>query len=89
MTELPKVFDGAEFVEPDAATLATLSPEATKCLGAIRRTYAETKKAELQVEAAQTEITAALAQEAAAEETVKPFGEYSFHRLWQQSVHGV
>lgn len=89
MTELPKVFDGAEFVEPDAATLATLSPEAVKRLGAIRSAYAETKKAELQVEAAQTEITAALAQVAAAEERVKPFGEYSFHRLWLQSTKGI
>ena len=91
MTELPRLFnDAAEFVEPDAASVAALSGELLKALDDIRSTYNATQEAERNVEgAAQDEITEALAQVGRAEAAVKPFGEYGFHRLWQQSVTGV
>jgi hypothetical protein len=87
---LPRLFDDhGAFIEPDAATLAALPPAAVQQLGAIRRAYETVQEAEHGIEIAQEEITAALAQVAAAEKAVEPYGPYDHFRLWQQVTHGI
>lgn len=87
MQPLPQIFNGVKFVEPPDQS--TLSPEAIKRLDAVRAAWNELQIAEQKVADAQEHVTAALQDVAAAEEIVKPYGKYNFHRLWLQHVKGI
>ncbi|HVA17448.1 MAG TPA: hypothetical protein VMV59_07010 [Candidatus Dormibacteraeota bacterium] len=84
-TDLPQIFVGTEFVEPDASKL---SPAALEKLSAIRAAYNVFREQERIVAACQDEITAALADVAAATKACAPYGEYGFHRLWTDTFGG-
>ena len=89
MQDLPQFHVGAEFVEPDQAVLAKLSPDLLQALDGIRRTYKAVKDKETEIDTKlQPELTAAEEQFAAAEEAVKVYGPYDHFRLWQQVVQG-
>ena len=88
MQQLPNLFNASgEFVEPPDTS--SLFPEAVKRLDKVRSTYAAVQIAEKADEAKQIELDAAEKAQAMAAAAVKPFGEYSFQKLWEQSVKGV
>ncbi|MGH6670746.1 MAG: hypothetical protein ACRECV_02075 [Xanthobacteraceae bacterium] len=86
MQELPQIFDGTRFIEPDATALAALSPDAIARLDAIRTAYAAVTVAEQNEATAKAEIADAVEQVAAAEKACAPYGEYTFQRLWEQTI---
>ena len=87
MQILPQIFDGVAFIEPPDQD--KLPPEALTRLADVRNAWQAMQAAGERVKTEQANVAAAEEAVAVAERAVKPFGEYGFHRLWQQHVKGI